>query len=79
MAAVGGAVGKIDDRTGGPAVLSDLHEFKLRVDPGNFKLLAHCLIVVVSMVIPGDFTPEIHLAMDKFFQNVAWALAEKYR
>uniref|UniRef100_A0A8C1R077 Hemoglobin subunit alpha n=1 Tax=Cyprinus carpio TaxID=7962 RepID=A0A8C1R077_CYPCA len=42
MGAVGDAVSKIDDLVGGLAPLSELHAFKLRVDPGNFKVLADC-------------------------------------
>lgn len=38
MGAVGEAVGKMDDLVGGLASLSDLHAFKLRVDPANFKV-----------------------------------------
>ena len=38
MGALGDAVGKIDDLVGGLSALSDLHAFKLRVDPGNFKV-----------------------------------------
>lgn len=32
------AVDKIDDLGGGLSALSDLHAFKLRVEPGNFKV-----------------------------------------
>ena len=79
MGAVGDAVSKIDDLVGGLAALSELHAFKLRVDPANFKILAHNVIVVIGMLYPGDFSPEVHMSVDKFFQNLALALAEKYR
>uniref|UniRef100_A0AAZ1X9J5 Globin domain-containing protein n=1 Tax=Oreochromis aureus TaxID=47969 RepID=A0AAZ1X9J5_OREAU len=79
MAAVGDAVSKIDDLTGGLSTLSELHAFKLRVDPANFRILAHNLILCMAMFFPGDFTPEVHLSVDKFLQNVAFALSEKYR
>uniref|UniRef100_A0A665V914 Hemoglobin subunit alpha-B-like n=1 Tax=Echeneis naucrates TaxID=173247 RepID=A0A665V914_ECHNA len=79
MAAVGDAVGKIDDLVGGLSTLSELHAFKLRVDPANFRILAHNLILVLAMYFPADFTPEVHVAVDKFLQNVALALSEKYR
>ncbi|KAK7168154.1 hypothetical protein R3I94_002265 [Phoxinus phoxinus] len=79
MGAVGEAVTKIDDLVGGLAALSELHAFKLRIDPTNFKILAHNLIVVIGMLFPGDFTPDVHVSVDKFFQNLALALAEKYR
>ncbi len=38
MGAVGEAVGKIDDLVGAMAQLSELHAFKLRVDPANFRV-----------------------------------------
>ncbi|MBL2457116.1 hypothetical protein ELJ41_29720, partial [Klebsiella pneumoniae] len=79
MGAVGEAISKIDDLAGGLAALSELHAFKLRVDPSNFKILAHNVIVVIAMLFPGDVTPEVHVSVDKFFQNLALALAEKYR
>uniref|UniRef100_A0A8C2IYW8 Hemoglobin subunit alpha n=1 Tax=Cyprinus carpio TaxID=7962 RepID=A0A8C2IYW8_CYPCA len=79
MGAVGDAVSKIDDLVGGLAALSELHAFKLRVDPANFKILAHNVIVVIGMLYPGDFPPEVHMSVDKFFQNLALALSERYR
>ncbi|KAM8723572.1 hemoglobin subunit alpha-A-like [Acanthopagrus schlegelii] len=79
MAAVGDAIGKIDDLTSGLSSLSELHAFKLRVDPANFRTLSHNIMLVIAMYFPGDFTPEVHLSFDKFLQNLALALAEKYR
>nr|AAP20155.1 alpha hemoglobin A [Pagrus major] len=79
MAAIGDAVGKIDDLVGGLSNLSDLHAFKLRVDPANFRILAHNIVLVCAMYFPQDFTPEVHLSVDKFLQNLALALAERYR
>ncbi|XP_026785582.1 hemoglobin, alpha adult 2 isoform X2 [Pangasianodon hypophthalmus] len=73
------AVNKIDDLFGGLSALSDLHAFKLRVEPGNFKILSHNLLVALAINFPADFTPEVHIAMDKFFAAVSAALAEKYR
>uniref|UniRef100_A0A8C7HT23 Hemoglobin subunit alpha-like n=1 Tax=Oncorhynchus kisutch TaxID=8019 RepID=A0A8C7HT23_ONCKI len=68
MGAIGNAVGLMDNLVGGLSALSDLHAFTLRVDPGNFKILAHNLIVVIAAYFPGEFTPEIHLSVDKFLQ-----------
>ncbi|XP_030264576.1 hemoglobin subunit alpha-A [Sparus aurata] len=79
MAAVGEAIGKIDDLTGALSSLSELHAFKLRVDPANFRMLAHNIMLVIAMYYPGDFTAEVHLSFDKFLQNLALALAERYR
>uniref|UniRef100_A0A8B9HBA8 Hemoglobin subunit alpha n=1 Tax=Astyanax mexicanus TaxID=7994 RepID=A0A8B9HBA8_ASTMX len=79
MGAVTAAVASIDDLPGAMSQLSELHAYKLRVDPSNFKILAHNIIVVVGMLFPGEFTPEVHVSLDKFLQNLAWCLAERYR
>lgn len=44
-----------------------------------WQLFAHCILVAIAIKMPGEFTPEIHMAMDKFFAAVALALSEKYR
>ncbi|XP_017574464.1 hemoglobin embryonic subunit alpha-like [Pygocentrus nattereri] len=79
MSGVAEAVSKIDDLTNGLLTLSELHAFQLRVDPANFKILSHNLLVVLAIQFPDDFTPEVHVAMDKFLSAVALALSEKYR
>ncbi|KAL6457323.1 hypothetical protein MHYP_G00342860 [Metynnis hypsauchen] len=79
MSGVAEAVSKIDDLTNGLLTLSELHAFQLRVDPANFKILSHNLLVVLAIQFPDDFTPEVHVAMDKFLSALALALSEKYR
>ncbi|XP_047214531.1 hemoglobin embryonic subunit alpha-like [Girardinichthys multiradiatus] len=79
MGGVAVAVAKIDNLTAGLLDLSELHAFTLRVDPANFKILAHNILVVLAITFPNDFTPEVHVAMDKFLAAVALALSEKYR
>ncbi|XP_072299169.1 hemoglobin embryonic subunit alpha-like [Eucyclogobius newberryi] len=79
MKAVSDAVGMIDDLKGGLLSLSELHAFTLRVDPANFKIFSHCIMVVLAMLFPEDFTPEVHKSFDKFMALLSLALAEKYR
>ncbi|XP_071326201.1 hemoglobin embryonic subunit alpha [Trachinotus anak] len=79
MSGVADAVTKIDDLKGGLLNLSELHAFTLRVDPANFKILSHNILVVLAIMFPADFTPEVHVAMDKFLAALARALSEKYR
>uniref|UniRef100_A0A8C8ILI5 Hemoglobin, alpha adult 2 n=1 Tax=Oncorhynchus tshawytscha TaxID=74940 RepID=A0A8C8ILI5_ONCTS len=79
MGAIGNAVGVIDDLVGGLSALSDLHAFKLRVDPGNFKILSHNILVTLAIHFPSDFTPEVHIAVDEFLAALSAALADKYR
>ncbi|XP_030264573.1 hemoglobin subunit alpha-B [Sparus aurata] len=79
MTGIARGVKYIDDLTNGLSALSELHAFKLRVDPGNFKILAHNLIVVIASYFPADFTPEAHVSFDKFLMRLAFALSERYR
>ncbi|KAK5613573.1 hypothetical protein CRENBAI_019231 [Crenichthys baileyi] len=79
MGGVADAVTKIDNMTSGLLNLSELHAFTLRVDPANFKILAHNILVVFAIRLPNDFTPEVHVAVDKFLAALARALSEKYR
>ncbi|XP_034448662.1 hemoglobin subunit alpha-2-like [Hippoglossus hippoglossus] len=72
MSGVAEAVKNLDDMTGALLTLSELHTFTLRVDPANFKILSHNILVVFAIMFPNDFSPEVHVAMDKF-------LSEKYR
>ncbi|XP_051523598.1 hemoglobin subunit alpha-2-like [Myxocyprinus asiaticus] len=73
------AVSKIDDLKCGLISLSELHAFILRVDPVKFKILSHCILVAFGMMFPDEFTPQVHVAVDKFLALVAIVLAEKYR
>ncbi|XP_055753407.1 hemoglobin embryonic subunit alpha-like [Salvelinus fontinalis] len=74
MGGVREAVAKIYDLT-----LSELHAFQLRIDPANFKILSHNILVVLATLFPADFTPEVDVSVDKFLAELALALAEKYR
>nr|AGT37225.1 hemoglobin alpha chain [Ochotona rufescens] len=73
------AVEHLDDLPGALSALSDLHAHKLRVDPVNFKLLAHCLLVTLANHHPNEFTPAVHASLDKFLANVSTVLTSKYR
>ncbi|XP_032701904.1 hemoglobin subunit zeta [Lontra canadensis] len=79
VAALGEAVKSIDNIGGALAKLSELHAYILRVDPVNFKLLSHCLLVTVASHFPADFTADAHTAWDKFLSIVSAVLTEKYR
>ncbi|XP_071776742.2 hemoglobin subunit alpha-1-like [Centroberyx gerrardi] len=79
MGGVLDAVGKMDDLSGGLLTLSELHAFMLRVDPANFKILSHNMLVVMAIMFPDDFTPQVHVSVDKFLAKLALALSEKYR
>nr|XP_031303414.1 hemoglobin subunit zeta-like [Camelus dromedarius] len=79
LAALGDAVKSIDNVAGALSKLSELHAYVLRVDPVNFKLLSHCLLVTVASHFSADFTADAHAAWDKFLSIVSSVLTEKYR
>ncbi|XP_019906648.2 hemoglobin embryonic subunit alpha-like [Esox lucius] len=79
MEGVMNAVEKMDDLSAGLLNLSELHAFMLKIDPANFKIINHNLLVALAMLFPGDFTPEVHVSVDKFLAQLALALSEKYR
>ena len=43
------------------------------------QIFCHCILVVLAIMYPKDFTPEVHVSMDKFLAAVSRALSEKYR
>ena len=43
------------------------------------QILSHNILVVMAIMFPNDFTPEVHVALDKFLAALSRALAEKYR
>ncbi|EHB14141.1 Hemoglobin subunit theta-1 [Heterocephalus glaber] len=73
------AVDQLYDLPGALSALSDLHAHKLRVDPANFHLLGHCLLVTLARHYPGDFSPAMQASLDKFLSLVTSALTSKYR
>ncbi|XP_071241750.1 hemoglobin embryonic subunit alpha-like isoform X2 [Salvelinus alpinus] len=79
MGGVGEAVAKINDLSAGLLTLSELHAFQIRIDPANFKILSHNIWVMLAILFPADFTPEVHVSVDKFLAELALALAEIYR
>ncbi|KAE8579904.1 hypothetical protein XENTR_v10024228 [Xenopus tropicalis] len=73
------ACNHLDNIAGCLSKLSDLHAYDLRVDPGNFPLLAHQILVVVAIHFPKQFDPATHKALDKFLVSVSNVLTSKYR
>nr|XP_005323729.1 hemoglobin subunit zeta [Ictidomys tridecemlineatus] len=79
VGAIGDAVKNIDHIDSALTKLSELHAYILRVDPVNFKLLSHCLLVTLAAHFPAEFTAETHAAWDKFLSILSSVLTEKYR
>ncbi|XP_028331218.1 hemoglobin subunit alpha-D-like [Gouania willdenowi] len=61
------------------APLQILHAYQLRIDPTNFKLFSHCMLVTLAVYLGDEFTAVAHAAMDKYLSAFAAVLAEKYR
>ncbi|KAI5932632.1 Hemoglobin subunit theta-1 [Manis javanica] len=59
------AVAHLDDLPCVLAALRDLHAHRLRVDPVNFQLLGHCLLVTLARHYPGDFSAALHASLDR--------------
>ncbi|XP_061455620.1 hemoglobin subunit alpha-1-like [Rhineura floridana] len=73
------AVNHIDDMSSALSKLSDLHAEKLRVDPVNFGLLAHCILVTIAAHNRGSLNPAVYLSLDKFLSRVGALLIARYR
>ncbi|KAM4026502.1 hemoglobin subunit alpha-2-like [Anomaloglossus baeobatrachus] len=69
----------MDNIEGALGNLIDRHAYDLRVDPGNFKLLAHHILVTIATHFPDKFDCMTHQALDKFLAAVGAALTCKYR
>nr|P83113.1 RecName: Full=Hemoglobin subunit alpha-2; AltName: Full=Alpha-2-globin; AltName: Full=Hemoglobin alpha-2 chain [Telmatobius peruvianus] len=69
----------LDNINGALSKLFDLHAFELRVDPGNFPLLAHHINVTIAVMFPDDKFDIAHHQLDKFLAAVGGSLTSKYR
>ncbi|KAM4698623.1 hemoglobin subunit alpha-5-like [Rhinophrynus dorsalis] len=79
LSAIGKAATHLDNVAEALSTLSDLHAYNLRVDPGNFNLLSHCIQIVLASHFPVDFNATTHAAWDKFLALVSTVLTSKYR
>ncbi|XP_070811066.1 hemoglobin subunit alpha-D [Pituophis catenifer annectens] len=77
--ALDSALKHLDDIRGTLSQLSDLHAYNLRVDPVNFQLLSKCFQVSLATHLRNEYNATTCLAWDKFFEQVADVLSEKYR
>ncbi|XP_072272951.1 hemoglobin subunit alpha-3-like [Pyxicephalus adspersus] len=79
LGALGEAAKHLDNLDGALDKISDLHAYNLRVDPGNFELLSHCILVVLASHFPNEFDASVHAAWDNFIHAVSGVLTSKYR
>ncbi|XP_074868473.1 hemoglobin subunit epsilon-like [Carettochelys insculpta] len=78
LTSFGNAVKDMDHIKQTFADLSELHCDKLHVDPENFKLLGHMLLVVLALHFGKEFTPACQATWQKLVNAVAHALALRY-
>ncbi|XP_075037625.1 hemoglobin subunit alpha-5-like [Mixophyes fleayi] len=79
LRAIGNAAHHLDDLANALSSLSDLHAQKLRIDPGNFRLLSHAIQVTLAVHFPKEFNAVAQSAWDKFLSAVSSTLVSKYR
>ncbi|CAN2390221.1 Hemoglobin subunit [Pristimantis euphronides] len=79
LGAIVEAAKHLDNLEGSLSQLSDLHAYNLMVDPGNFKLLSHCILVVLASHFSADFDASTHAAFDKYLAVLSCILTSKYR
>ncbi|XP_069591498.1 hemoglobin subunit alpha-3-like [Ranitomeya imitator] len=79
LGALAEAAKHLDNLEGSLSQLSDLHAYNLRVDPGNFNLLSHCILVTLAAHYSAHFDAVTHAAFDKFISVVSQILTSKYR
>ncbi|XP_068102911.1 hemoglobin subunit alpha-5-like [Hyperolius riggenbachi] len=75
LKAIGLANQHIDNPSKALSALRDLHAHN-RVDPQNFALLNECILVVLAVHFPEDFTPCAHAAWDKFLASISACLTK---
>lgn len=61
-----------------PFAMSNLYDGAFFFSPTS-QIISHCILVVMAILFPVEFSPEVHVAIDKFLAALALALAEKYR
>ncbi|XP_040212944.1 hemoglobin subunit alpha-5-like [Rana temporaria] len=79
LKAIGSSAQHLNDLDFALSSLSELHARKLRVDPGNFRLLSHAIQVTLAVHFPNQFTAEAQAAWDKFLSAVSSTLVSQYR
>ena len=79
FSALTGAIDHMDDMDTYMSKLSDKHAHELMVDPGNFSILSHHIMVVLGIHLPQVMTCVNHCSVDKYLEKVKCVLTSKYR
>ncbi|KAG8558511.1 hypothetical protein GDO81_017027 [Engystomops pustulosus] len=78
LSAIGDAVHHLDNVKGALHELSDIHAFKLHVDPENFRRFAEVLVIVLAAKLTTSFTAPVQHAVEKFFAVLVDGLSHSY-
>ncbi|KAM3916434.1 hemoglobin subunit beta-2-like [Leptodactylus fuscus] len=78
LTAIGEAVSHLDNVKGSLHDLSEVHAFKLYVDPENFRLFGEVLVVVLAAKLGNTFTPQVQHSIEKFFAVLVDGLSQAY-
>ncbi|KAM8967745.1 hemoglobin subunit beta-2-like [Pelodytes ibericus] len=78
LSAIGNAIQHIDSVKASLHDLSEIHAFKLHVDPENFKRLGEVLVIVLSAKLGASFTPKVQAAWEKFNAVLVAGLSQGY-
>ncbi|XP_053315077.1 hemoglobin subunit alpha-3-like [Spea bombifrons] len=77
MNALGDAIKNVDNLPTSMASLTELHVDKLKVEPGNFKLLSEAIETALAARFPEDFTDANKAAWGKLLEKVSAVLSTK--
>ncbi|KAM8967248.1 hemoglobin subunit beta-2-like [Pelodytes ibericus] len=78
LSAIGNAIQHIDNVKASLRDLSEIHAFKLHVDPENFKRLGEVLVIVLAAKLGAAFTPKVQAAWEKFNAVLVAGLSQGY-
>ncbi|XP_056391720.1 hemoglobin subunit beta-2-like isoform X2 [Hyla sarda] len=78
LSAIGDTIGHLDSVRSSLHNLSDIHAFKLHVDPENFRRFAEVLVIVLGTRLGKTFSPQVQHAVEKFFAVLVDGLSHSY-
>ncbi|XP_063297610.1 hemoglobin subunit alpha-3-like [Pelobates fuscus] len=75
MNALGDAIKNYDTMKDSMASLTDQHVNKIAVDPNYYKLMSHCIQIVLAVHFPTEFTTLMNCAWNDFLGAVSGILS----
>ncbi|PIO33062.1 hypothetical protein AB205_0151730, partial [Aquarana catesbeiana] len=71
MNALKSAANHLNDPAGNLSALTDQGANQIRMDPGTYGMLSRVILEVLDSHFPGDFTPKVQVAWEKFLALAA--------